>query len=202
MSERVVAALVLAAGSSRRMSGGDKLLETIGGVPMVARVVDAALGAGAAPVVVVTRPSGGEVREALAHRNVEIVPNPRHALGLSTSLVAGAEALADRARGALVCLADMPLVTQDDLHLLIDAFERSGATRVCVPIHSGRRGNPVLWPLRFLPELRELWGDRGAQDLLARLGDDIVEVLTGPGVLVDVDTREALGLIRELGERC
>ncbi|MCM2290168.1 MAG: NTP transferase domain-containing protein, partial [Sulfuritalea sp.] len=53
-SGRRVAALVLAAGSSRRMAGSNKLLQPVGGVPMVRRAANAALASRCAGVVVVT----------------------------------------------------------------------------------------------------------------------------------------------------
>src|SRR5580700_522354 len=47
-----VAAVVMAAGLSRRMGGPNKLLAEIGGVPIVTRVVDTLLASRAAPVLV------------------------------------------------------------------------------------------------------------------------------------------------------
>ena len=49
-----IAAVVLAAGQSRRMGETNKLLVEIDGVSMVARAADAALASGVNPVLVVT----------------------------------------------------------------------------------------------------------------------------------------------------
>ena len=48
------AAILLAAGQSRRMGATNKLLADVGGTPMVARVADALLASSARPVVAVT----------------------------------------------------------------------------------------------------------------------------------------------------
>jgi molybdenum cofactor cytidylyltransferase len=52
--QKKIAAIVLAAGMSRRMEGKNKLLEDFGGKPLVRHAVEAALGSKASPVIVVT----------------------------------------------------------------------------------------------------------------------------------------------------
>src|SRR5690606_41413212 len=50
-----IAAIVLAAGQSRRMGPANKLLSPVGGLPMLAAVVDAGLQSEARPVLVAAR---------------------------------------------------------------------------------------------------------------------------------------------------
>jgi molybdenum cofactor cytidylyltransferase len=84
-TERRVGTVVLAAGASRRMQGGNKLLEEVDGVPMVARVVETAQAAGTVPVVVVTGHDHAAVEAALAGRSVRWATNPSWAEGMGTS---------------------------------------------------------------------------------------------------------------------
>ncbi|MFT8244559.1 NTP transferase domain-containing protein [Roseomonas sp. BN140053] len=191
---RRVAAVVLAAGLSRRMGPVNKLLvEDASGAPMVARVVDQVLNSGARPVIVVTGHEQGRVRAALRGRAVHFVHAADHAEGLSASLRAGLDAVPAEAEGVLVCLGDMPLVTGADLDRLLAAFDPQGGGAVVQPTHAGRRGNPVLWAREFLPEMRALQGDSGARALLERHADRVVRVeMPGDGVLRDFDTAEAL----------
>lgn len=63
-----VAALVLAAGRSRRMGEQNKLLAKLDGVPLVVRAVDTALASRVRPVIVVTGHMAEEVRSALTER--------------------------------------------------------------------------------------------------------------------------------------
>jgi molybdenum cofactor cytidylyltransferase len=176
------------------MRGANKLLEPLFGTPLVAQVVDRALEARAAPVVVVSGHEAHRVAEALADRPIELIRNPRWDEGLSTSLSVGLAALEGRVEGALICLGDMPRVTTADLCALLSAFQEDPPAVVAawVPVHAGRRGNPVLWSARWFAALRELRGDRGAKALLGELGDRVVEVSAGPGVLFDIDTPEEL----------
>jgi molybdenum cofactor cytidylyltransferase len=190
-----VAALVLAAGLSRRM-GSNKLLADDGGVPLVRRTVEAALASRARPVLVVTGNEAQRVRGALEGLEVTFIDAPDHAEGLSASLKAGLRALPVPAEAVLVCLGDMPRVPAETLDRLISAWNPVEGRAICVPVHQGRRGNPVLWDRRFVPEMLDLTGDQGAKALLSAHAELVAEVpVDAPGVHLDVDTPEALAAL-------
>jgi molybdenum cofactor cytidylyltransferase len=195
-----VAAVVLAAGMARRM-GINKLLEDVGGRPMIARVVDAFLASKAAPVVVVLGHEAARVRDALAGRQVVFVENPSYEEGLGASLRAGIAAVArmhdPSVDGALVALGDMPFVRPALVDQLIGAFEPRGAFSVCVPVHERKRGHPVLWSSRHFAEMAKLEGDVGARALLERHADEVLPVpVDDPGIHLDVDTAAMLDAAR------
>jgi molybdenum cofactor cytidylyltransferase len=195
-----VAALVLAAGQSRRMGARNKLLEAVDGIPMVLRAVDAAAGGVDAGVYVVTGHEHEEVARTLAGRHVHLVHNPHYREGLSTSLAAGLAAIAggdDAVDGALVCLGDMPRVTRAHVKKLVDAFDPLEGRGICVPLWNGKRGHPVLWARRFFAEMGEVKGDVGARHLLGEYADLVCEVpVDDDGVLLDVDSPAALAALR------
>jgi molybdenum cofactor cytidylyltransferase len=188
-----IAAIVLAAGQSRRMGPVNKLLADVDGRPMVAGVVDAALASKASPVVVVLGHQEDKVRAALAGRRATLVVNPEYAEGLSTSLQRGIAALPPDADGAVVCLGDMPAVSAATINRLIAAYDPVEGRAICVPTYNGKRGNPVLWDRRFFPEMAGIAGDVGARHLIGAHDDLVCEVaMADPGVLLDLDTPEAL----------
>jgi molybdenum cofactor cytidylyltransferase len=195
-----IAAVVLAAGRSTRMAPANKLLVPFGGAPMVTRAVDAALASQADPVIVVVGHDAPKVREALGARTVRVVENPDFADGLSTSVRAGLAALPSDVDGALFMLGDMPRVTAVHLDRLIAAFNPAEGRAICMPTFRAKRGNPVLWASRFFPELATLSGDAGARGLIGQHSDQLCEVeMADGGVLLDVDTPEALAETREAG---
>ena len=192
-SPRRIAAVVLAAGRSTRMGGPNKLLAALSGTPMVARVVDAVLASAARPVIVVIGHEKDKVRAALAGRDVTFVDNPDYAEGLSTSLHRGLAALPSAIDGFLVALGDMPGVGAADIERLMAAFDPVEGRAICVPTHQGKRGNPVLWARRFIPEMMEVSGDVGARHLIGAHADAVTDIeMERDSVLVDIDTPEAL----------
>lgn len=192
-----IAAVVLAAGQARRM-GANKLLAEVAGQPMVARVVDQVRAAQVGPVVVVTGHEADKVRAALAGKRVTFVHNPNYADGLSTSLAAGISALPEDIDGSIVCLGDMPNVTTAHVNKLIAAFNPLEGRAICVPAFGGKRGNPVLWAKEFFPAMRQVAGDTGAKHLIGEHADQLCEVaIEDAGVLLDIDTPEALAALRK-----
>lgn len=187
------AVLVLAAGRSSRMGGRNKLLEPVGGLPMAARVADAALASRACRVIVVTGHQAEAVEAALAGRPLRFVRNPDFAEGMSTSLRAGVSALPAEAEAVAVCLGDMPLVRAATIDALAAAFDPTAGRAICVPVCEGRRGNPILWGRRFFAEMAASTGDAGARRLLARYPALVHEVpVESPEIFMDVDTVGAL----------
>jgi len=192
-----IAALLLAAGQSRRM-GSNKLLAEIDGRPMVARTAQRLLSSRARPIIAVLGNQADEVDAALGRLPVLRVRNPAFAEGLSTSLKRGVAALPPETDGVIVCLGDMPLVAGRDLDRLIAAFNPLEGRAIIVPTRRGKRGNPVLWASRFLPEMAELAGDVGAKHLIGEHADLVCEVeMDSDGILVDADTPDALAALRD-----
>jgi molybdenum cofactor cytidylyltransferase len=196
-----IAALVLAAGQSRRMGGPNKLLAPVDGVPMVRRSVENVLGAGAGPVIVVLGHQRGEVAAALDGLPVRLVENPEYVEGLSTSLRRGLAALpADEVDGALVCLGDMPLVRPAEIGKLIAGFNPLEGRAILVPTWRGKRGNPVLFARQFFAEMQSVAGDAGAKHLIGAYPEAVAEVEMGSdGVLQDFDTPDALATLAPTG---
>ena len=192
-----IAAQLLAAGKSSRMGGPNKMLAEIDGVPMVARTAQRLLSSRARPVAAVLGNDADAVDAALGKLPVERVRNPAFAEGLSTSLKCGLAALPSDIDGVIVCLGDMPLIAGRDLDRLIAAFNPPKGRAIVVPTRRGKRGNPVLWARRFFPEMAKLAGDVGAKHLIDEHADLVAEVeMDSDGVLVDIDTPEALAELR------
>jgi molybdenum cofactor cytidylyltransferase len=179
-----IAAIVLAAGLSQRMGGGNKLIATINGVPLVRHAALAAIGSGATSTLVVTGHRAREVHAALAGLDVTFVPNPDYAEGLSTSLRAGLAALPPDVDGAVVLLSDMPRVGAEMIGRLIAAYRPDG---IVVATDDGRRGNPVLWARTFFAALAGVSGDAGGRQLIEANPDSIVPVEIGPAASLDID---------------
>jgi molybdenum cofactor cytidylyltransferase len=183
-----IAGILLAAGRSSRMAPRNKLIETIGGMPVVRRVAIAALAAGVEPLIAVTGFDAEGVGQALDGLALTLVHNKDFVLGLSSSLRAGLRALPPDCDGALICLGDMPAIESDDLRRLLAAFTAAGRDGICVPVCGGRRGNPVLWGAAFLCEMMELHGDAGAKELLIRHSARLTEVeMLSDGIFADID---------------
>jgi molybdenum cofactor cytidylyltransferase len=186
-----VAAVILAAGAGTRFNRhdpeaapGTKLLQTVGGRPLVVWAIAPALEARLDEVVVV---DGAAQLSAVMPESVTLLHNDRWHDGQASSLQVALDWCARQGHlAAVVGLGDTPGLTS--------AAWRSVATAPGGPIvfatYEGRRGHPVrldasVWPL--LPTT----GDEGARSL-SRRRPELVREVPCVGSTVDIDTPEAL----------
>ena len=91
----------------------------------------------------------------------------------------------------------MPHVAATHIDKLVAAFDPVEGRAICVPTNNGKRGNPVIWDARFCAEMATVSGDVGARHLIGEYSDLVCEVeIQDGGVLVDVDTPQALSAVR------
>lgn len=181
--------VVLAAGGGTRFAGsgatGPKQRALVQGEPLLSHALRAALDAGLDEVAVV---QGAEPLDDLVPPGIDVLPNPRWAEGMATSLqVAVAHARRGRHDAVVVGLADQPGVLASAWRAVAAAPEQPP---IAVATYAGRRGNPVrisesAWPL--LPTE----GDEGARSLMRRR-PSLVREVPCDGEPGDVDTMEDL----------
>jgi 4-nitrophenyl phosphatase len=184
-----VAAIVLAAGESRRF-GQPKQLLPVGDKTMIQHVVDIALDSPLDQVIVVLGCRAAQIRASIADRPVQVVVNERWKSGLSSSVQAGLSAVRPQVGAALFVLADQPGVTSEVVAKLVERYRETRAP-IVVPTHRGRRGNPVLFDRSLFAELMEVTGDQGGRQVIAEHRDELEEVEVGTGaILMDIDTAD------------
>jgi molybdenum cofactor cytidylyltransferase len=160
----VIVALLLAAGSSKRMGRLKQLLE-LGGRPLVRRAVEQALQSVADQVVVVVGPQRAEIEQALAGTEVNLVDNPDHLSGMASSMRAGLRSLGADVEAALIMLGDQPFQGAEVIDRLVERYRASGKP-IVVPSYCGTRGNPVLFDCSLFAELLEQQGDQGGRAVI------------------------------------
>lgn len=191
-----MAAVVLAAGSSKRM-GRNKLLLDLGGETVVRRTVRAAVDAGLHPVVVVLGHEAERVGTELEGLPCRTVVNPRHAEGAATSLGAGVASVPEEAAALIVVLADMPFVTAAMLRTMVERHHTTGAP-VVVSRYGDVEAPPTLFDRKVFPELTAMGGDRCARPV-ARRHQDAGAFVTWPAeALQDLDDEADYEQVRAL----
>ncbi|MCA0919957.1 NTP transferase domain-containing protein [Pseudooceanicola nanhaiensis] len=188
MTQPLPAILILAAGSSSRMRGADKLMQEVAGGPLIATLAARAAATGA-PVFVALPGLAHPRAQALATTPVTLVPVPDAAEGMAASLRAGLLALPDETPAVLVTPGDMPELTQADFATLLAAH--AAAPGETARGASGERpGHPVLFPRALFPDLLRLTGDQGGRAVLKAHPPRLIP-LPGAHALTDLDTPEA-----------
>ncbi len=194
-----VGAVVLAAGSSSRMGGAQKLLLEFDGRPMVRHAIEAASEGGCHQTVVVY--ASKDVKDALDGA-AELVYNPDAKSGMSTSLRAGLNALRSDMEAALVMLGDQPLVGSRSVSTLLRSWRREGS-RPAVAMAGNEPTKwtpPVVLARELWPDLDALEGDSGARQLLDK-HPELLDVVPAQGRSDDIDTADDYAKIVRLFPR-
>jgi molybdenum cofactor cytidylyltransferase len=184
------AAVVLAAGASRRL-GQPKQLILIEGESLLRRTARLALQAGCTPVVVVLGFEAERIAAELAGVAAEVVVNANWSNGMGSSLACGVAAVR-RARpetDVLLLVCDQPRLSTKHIRNLLDRHTHHAAT-ITASAYGGRSGVPAVFASTLLPELERIEGDRGARDLIFRIGAQTVD---WPDGSYDIDVPEDLG---------
>ena len=146
-------AVVLAAGTSSRMEGRNKMLLPVGDKPVIRRTVEQIVSAGPQEVVVVTGYQGRDVGRAIADLPVNLQPNLRFEEGQMVSVAVGVGALANATDAVMVCLGDMVLLGRQDYLDLVASYEAATECSIVIPYHAEERGNPILFAVSYAPEV-------------------------------------------------
>jgi len=197
VAEGTVAVAVLAAGSGSRLGGPTaKPIVALGGRPLMAYALDAALGSGLRPCVLVVGHRASAVAD-VAPQGVTVVRARGFRRGISASLRAAIDFLEGYPQVGAVCvgLADQPLVGDEAYRRLAAAYD-DGAT-LAVATYASVRANPVLLARSRWPEAKALDGDEGARALMR--ANAVVEVpCDGTGDPRDVDTADDLRAVEAM----
>jgi molybdenum cofactor cytidylyltransferase len=194
LERRVIAAIVLAAGLSRRM-GQAKLLMPVGGRAIVRHAVESVLAGGVDSVWVVTGPDVEPIEAALAGLEVQTVANPAPEEGQASSLRAGIAALPASVDAVLIALGDQPWLDPAIIPALL-AARRTSAKLIVAPRYRDGQGNPVLFKREIFPELLRLAGDQGARPIIQREPARVEWVDLDLPMPPDVDTPDDYEKIR------
>ena len=197
MAESGHAAILLAAGASRRL-GQPKALLRCEGETLLRRQARLLLATRPRELCVVLGCGAERLRDELAGLPLRVVLAADWEQGMGASLRAGLAALQPGAARVLLCNLDQPRLHADLLQALLDAAAR--APSGCAATRFGEHaGSPAVVALSRLAEHSVAAADRGLRNLLRALPAGQLALLDAPELAFDLDTPEDLALARQEG---
>lgn len=187
------AALVLAAGLSRRMTDSNKLTMDLDGRPLISHCLTTVEKLNLEKVVVVTGLDRSAIDVVVQPFGFDVVHNDDYAVGMGSSLACGARVLEPLGCNVFVCLADMPLVRPDTYRKLAAHLIEDRSLAAVQPMYQGKTGHPVLFAHHVVGELMRCEGDRGGRAVLEAHSGKVRQVpVDDRGVHFDIDTHDDL----------
>ena len=128
----------------------------------------------------------------LSHPYPNIVLQKEKNQGIGDSIALGVSHIKKNISSIIICLADMPLITNDHINLLISSKlsrKFKGLSRFYNV--NGQPGHPILFDQRFIAKLKRLTGDVGGSDLVKENKDLLYKInVSDFSVTTDLDTQD------------
>ncbi|HSE72511.1 MAG TPA: nucleotidyltransferase family protein [Nocardioidaceae bacterium] len=177
------AAVLLAAGASRRLGRPKQLLE-LGAGTLLGATLRTARAAGLAQVVVALGAAADEVRAHVDLTGVDVALNPDFGTGCASSIGSALARVRDDVDGIVLLLGDQPGVTPETVRALLDGV---GSAPVGACRYDDGLGHPLWFHRSMFDTLRSLHGDKAVWKLVDA-GAGVTEVRVPGPVPLDVDT--------------
>lgn len=183
-----LAAVVLAAGLSRRMKS-EKILLPFGSSTVLETIL-ATLGvAGVEEVVCVLRPDLPDATRRARAAGARVVWNAKPEEDMLLSIRMGLQAVSPKASAVFIWPADCPAVSPQTVKLLARSAD---PTLVLIPAYRSRRGHPALLGRDLIPAVDGIPPREGLRHLWRTRAEAVTEIaVDDPGVLQNLDTPEA-----------
>lgn len=185
-----ISVLILAAGAASRMGDTKQLLPFRNSTFLEHSILQANKSK-ANQVFCVLGANSSIIRKNINSKELTFIDNKNWKEGLSTSIVSGVkyiQCLIEQPDAILVMLADQPLVDSNYINLLIDYFYKA-TDRIIASSYGNKNGVPAIFPKETFEYLLQLYGDKGAKEIL---NSDVFKIISvkpqNINTLLDVDT--------------
>lgn len=184
----MIAAIILAAGSSSRMGEPKQSLD-IYGETLLSRTVRTVLESGMENIAVVLGAYSGAGQCIPDQPGVDIVLNKQWHQGVGSSIKTGLAHLCERLpalEAVVVFVCDQPLLRAEIIKRIMETHKSTGKPIVASG-YAHIPGVPALFSKSFFTLLKNLPDDQGAKKIIIQNASD-VEIVPFPGGEVDLDT--------------
>lgn len=185
-----ISATILAAGSSRRMEGSNKLLLLFKSEPLIKIVSKILIDSLLDPIFIITGYEHDKVVKHIPQSLDNIIYNKDWRMGMSKSINMAISSLPANIDGNMIILGDMPLITAKTLNELKTAFINNNGEKIIYAEYLGKQANPVIFPKKYFEDILLLKGDNGCKELISENKNNSLGVSVGSSeVIFDCDTK-------------
>jgi xanthine dehydrogenase accessory factor len=183
----IIAAVILAAGESRRM-GEPKMLLPFGNSTIIGTVAGNAQNSITDHVRVVLGADAEAIPKSLSGLKVELVVNRDYRNGMLSSVQAGLRSLPEATTAVMILLGDQPMISVEIMDRMIERYKQS-EKNILIASTNGKRGHPMIFSATYIPEILAYGPEDSLRNLPANHPGEVEEVETGKQeILRDIDT--------------
>lgn len=184
-----IAAIIIAAGESRRFKGVIKQLIPWEKKPLILNVIQLAMENGLTPIYVILGANSEKIIPVIKKLPIKIIQNPDWKEGKGTSISLGIRSLPKGKRAAMIFVVDQPFLSNELIQTIIDSFDSDDAVDIIAPYVGEIQANPVLFKKSTFSDLRELRKEKGGKDIFVKFHVRKIQ-WSDEKILNDIDTIE------------
>ena len=186
----MISAIILAAGSSKRMKLGNKLLLEKENTTIIENTLKNIKASKVNEIIVVLGKEVATFKKKINDNNIKYVTNHDYKSGISSSIKKGVKNINKKSTALIICLADMPLIKTSTYNQIITSFYKNKNKNI-IPFFKKHKGNPVLFDKLYFNRLMKLNGDKGAKFLIKKNPTDFFHLaVLDKNILIDIDNDE------------
>ena len=184
-----IAAIIIAAGASRRFKGIIKQLIPWEKKPLILNVIQLAMENGLTPIHVILGANSEKIIPVLDKLPIKIIQNSDWKVGKGTSISLGIRSLPKKTKAAMIFVVDQPFLSTELIQAIIDNFNVGDTADIIAPYLGEIQANPVLFRESTFSDLRALKNDKGGKEIFARFRVRKIQ-WTDEKILKDIDSIE------------
>jgi molybdenum cofactor cytidylyltransferase len=192
-----MAAIVLAAGKSKRM-GRNKLLLEVSGRSILDRILDTIDRSLVNEVIVVLGHQPETIKPIAEAHRATIIHNENYENGMTSSFQTGLHLVT--ADSAFLMLGDQLGLTSELLEKMAAMMETNPDVLIVSPLYRGKRGHPVLFKRILFPDILRLTRKETIRDIVLRYDDRHRFVEGDAWCVLDIDTPEDFQTAQQIFE--
>ena len=185
----MISAILLAAGQSKRFGNNNKLITKYKNKNLIQLSLTNIINSNIDNVIVVLGHDQDLIKNKInKNRKIKFVINKKFRSGMASSIKSGLKKINIKTKGFFICLGDMPKVNKIIYNRIIKSFNMHN--QIIVPYFNNKRGNPVIFPIKYKKKFFKLKGDNGAKKLIKNNCQKII--FKNNAVVFDIDYKKDL----------
>ena len=165
----MISAILLAAGQSRRLIGGNKLIIKYKEVPLINHILKSLIKSKVNKIIIVLGYESNKIKKIiLKSKKIIFINNPNYKKGISSSIKCGLKKLSNKNKGFIIAQSDMPLVTFSLINKIYNSIIKSKKL-VHVLKNNSKIGNPIGFNIETKIKFKKIKGNMGARKMVKKL---------------------------------
>lgn len=184
-----IAAIIIAAGESRRLKGKVKQLLPWNNQPLISYIIDIVHSSGLSPIIIVLGANYSQIIPVIRSKPVKLIINPKWEEGKGSSISIGVNALPKEINAVMLFVIDQPFLSKELIGAIMREYARKEKVEIIAPYIGEIQSNPVLFTKKVFPSLLGLEKEEGGKKIISEFSVKKLQ-WKDEKILRDIDTLE------------